>query len=222
MHKRQILRIAITALAFPSLTHAQEPRDPFVERTEAGATDEESATDRARSSSEPQRSPPVHLGIDVPTDGEPVHVHTVVSRGIRRSRVTTTVRSRRIRYREGMQVPEGARIVSHGRRGLVVTGAIMTAVTYGLQLMGAGFAEDARLAIPVFGSVLWARDEGDEVSKGIAGWLTGLQLLSALFMGVGFIPRRYVEYEERRRIQTIEFAPTFSRSGGGLQLQGSF
>ncbi|MAQ13707.1 MAG: hypothetical protein CMN30_02805 [Sandaracinus sp.] len=134
-------------------------------------------------------------------------------------------RRQRIPYQEGMEIPPGASLVEKRRIGLVITGAVMFAVSYGLAVSLYTDILDfsAWMLVPVLGPFVEVGNDAFGSGAKFIFALDGLLQAGglALFIGGLVSKRQYVEYwasdEPGWRV-----APRFGVGGGGLDLRATF
>ncbi|MFT5354343.1 MAG: hypothetical protein ACI9KE_001548 [Polyangiales bacterium] len=125
----------------------------------------------------------------------------------------------RIRYREGMEVPEGAALVEHRRRGLLIAGIAAFAASYGISAVFASLdAELAIMAVPFAGPLIWqARDGNSDTAAGMA-FLSIAQVVGVVLFALGLRKRTYIEYWAGRDGPTLIVTPDITPQYAGVSL----
>jgi hypothetical protein len=134
-------------------------------------------------------------------------------------------RLRRIPYREGMQVPEGGRIVEKRRIGLIIAGAAMFAVSYGTSI--SLFVDDIGftgwMAVPAIGPFGEAAQD-DYTALGrfflAFGGLVQIAGLSLFTLGLASKSKSIEFYGLDERGWTV--TPRAGVRGAGLDLRARF
>ncbi|MFK7999430.1 MAG: hypothetical protein AB8H86_07525 [Polyangiales bacterium] len=125
----------------------------------------------------------------------------------------------RIRYREGMEVPEGASIVERRRRGLLIAGIAAFAASYGISAVFASLDADlAIMAVPFAGPLIWqARDGSSDTAAGMA-FLSIAQVAGVVLFALGLRKRTYIEYWADRDGPTLIVTPDITPQYAGVSL----
>lgn len=125
----------------------------------------------------------------------------------------------RIRYREGMEVPEGASLVERRKRGLLIAGIAAFAGSYGISAVFASLdAELAIMAVPFAGPLIWqVRDGSSDTAAGMA-FLSIAQVAGVVLFALGLRKRTYIEYWADRDGPTLMVTPDISPHYAGVSL----
>lgn len=125
----------------------------------------------------------------------------------------------RIRYREGMEVPEGAALIERRRRGLLIAGIAAFAASYGMSAVFASLdPELAIMAVPFAGPIIWqARDGGSDTAAGMA-FLSIAQVVGVVLFALGLRKRTYIEYWAERDGPTLIVTPDITPHYAGVSL----
>ena len=125
------------------------------------------------------------------------------------------VRPRRVRmrYREGMEVPEDARFFDRRMMFLWIPGAALFGATYVLSTLA--YTGGGRF-VPILGPILYQTRSGSSETRQETTFLALAQAIGITLFALGMRKRRYVEYTIGGRTATV--TPTLSQRGAGLQL----
>ena len=138
------------------------------------------------------------------------------------------LRRHRIPYTLGMDVPEGASIVSHRRKALLIPGIAIFAAHYlsivfvGLSAEGS-YSFDRRNYIPVLGPLLTLDNADYHAGRSIRIYDSIAQGVGLVLFLAGMHRRTYLEWRGDAGYQrTFAMAPSASPDGAGLNAQLRF
>ena len=138
------------------------------------------------------------------------------------------LRRHRIPYTLGMDVPEGASIVSHRRKALLIPGIAIFAAHYlsivfvGLSAEGS-YSFDRRNYIPVLGPLLTLDNADYHEGRSIRIYDSIAQGVGLVLFLAGMHRRTYLEWRGDAGYQrTFAMAPSASPDGAGLNAQLRF
>ncbi len=126
----------------------------------------------------------------------------------------------RIRYQEGMEVPQGAELVERRKTGLWIAGLAIFGATYISSVLVASAGGDlAAFGVPVVGPIIWQVREGDRDTTPLILLDALAQTAGLVLFALGMRKTRYIEYWAStpggRRLAVI---PRISRDQVGLSL----
>jgi len=119
-----------------------------------------------------------------------------------------------MRYREGMEVPEGARFYDRRLTFLWIPGAALFGATYVLSTLT---YDSGSIFVPILGPILFQTRSGTSDTRQETTLLALAQAAGITLFAIGMRKRRYVEYTLGGG-RTATLTPTVLRRGAGLQL----
>ena len=226
------LGLASLTFALGGRAHAQEEDpfaaedDPFADDAEAQQAADPFAPDVEPGTGEALPPPTVPDGYGGPPapQAQPYPQQTQPAHG-QPGYPAPRRRAQRVPYVEGMEIPEGARLVEKRRTGMVIAGAAMFGASYALSisLYAESYSFSAWMIVPVIGPFVEAG--GDSFTSGDRFILVLDGLVQAagltLFIAGLVAKKRYVEVWTGNEPGWM-LAPRVGPGGGGLDLRATF
>lgn len=168
---------------------------------------------------QPQSLPPQPMGAPVAPTGYGPGQPTGYAPGQAYTYPPRRSRHVRIRYREGMEVPEGAALVERRKRGLLIAGIAAFAASYGTSAILASYDPDsAILAVPFAGPLIWQAQFGNSDTAAGAAFLSIAQAAGVVLFALGLRKRTYIEYWTAGDGPTLIVTPDITPQYAGVSV----